>query len=285
MKALPISVVIASVGGDQLFYTIDSIVNAEFVPAEIIICLPPAVFIDHINSNVVNIRLVNSDLKGQVKQRIFAYQFCTYEIVMQSDDDIYYDPQSFYMMYEELRKIGTGAVLAPFLYDFKSRDRVTKVQSGLTGLFKNIFDSFISLTPWGVEKMGKISKIGLGYGVDANLICQEEVFEVSWLPGACSMCFKKDLILKDYYPFPGKAFGEDILQSLKRSQIGIKMYILPGCKAYLTEMADQKLDRKSLISYLRAHRFILKEVNGNVIFFYIWAFIYFIKTICVRAID
>lgn len=279
MKILPISVVIASVGGKQLFKTLDSLINSEFVPIEIVVSLPPKVKISKIKTDLTAIKIVNSDVKGQVKQRIFAYQFCTSEFILQSDDDIYYSELCLKKMFDTLNSMGQGVVIGPVFMNFSTQNVITKFQSGLRGLLKNIFDLCICLAPWGTKKMGKISKIGIGYGVDVNLIDNEMPFEVSWLAGGCSMSYKSDVISEDYYPYSGKAFGEDILQSLERKRLGLKMYILPGCKAYFLDMADCKLDSKSLISNIRAQRLILEKINGNIIFFYIWALIFYIKTI------
>jgi glycosyltransferase involved in cell wall biosynthesis len=282
MKILPISVVIASVGGKQLFRTLDSILNSEFVPIEVVVSLPPKVKICKIKTDLTAIKIINSDVKGQVKQRIFGYQFCTSEFILQSDDDIYYSPLCLKKMFDALNSMGKGIVVGPILMDYSSQNVITIFQSGFRGFLKNIFDSCICLAPWGIKKMGKISKIGLGYGVDVNLIDKETPFEVSWLPGGCSMSHRSDVILEDYYPYSGKAFGEDILQSLKRKKLGLKMYILPWCKGYLTDMANCKLDSKSMISNIRAHRLILEKIDGNIIFFYIWALFFYIKTIIFR---
>jgi len=274
MNVLPVSVVIASLGGDQLFITVDSLIKGKFIPNEIVISLPPGVSIEPITSNNTSIKIVNSTDMGQVKQRLFAYGHCSCEIVMQSDDDVYYDHLCLQHFYKKIAILGPGNVLGPIFYDLATGERVVKFKSGMKGLFKNLYDTLICMAPWGERKMGTISKIGLAYGVDVSLIEEDKLYEVSWLPGGCSLSFKKDIITQDYYPFSGKAFGEDVLQSIKRSQLGQKMYIVPNCNASLLTPPTQNLDAKSIRANIRAHRFVLKRINGNSLFFCAWALIY-----------
>ena len=274
MNVLPLSVVIASLGGDHLLKTVNSLINGKSVPNEIIISLPPGVTMEPITSIDTLIKIINSPNKGQVKQRLFAYGYCSFEIVMQSDDDVYYDHLCIQHFYEEIMILGPGNVLGPIFYDLSTGERVVKFKGGLKGLFKNLYDTLICMAPWGERKMGKISKIGLAYGVDVSLIKEKKPYEVSWLPGACSLSYKKDIITQDYYPFSGKAFGEDVLQSIKRSQLGQKMYIIPSCNASLSTPITQNLDTKSVRANIKAHRFVLERINGNSLFFCAWALIY-----------
>jgi hypothetical protein len=274
MNVLPVSVVIASLGGEQLTITVDSLINGKFIPNEIVISLPPGASINPINSNNTSIKIINSPDKGQVKQRLFGYGHCSCEIVMQSDDDVYYHHLCLQYLYKQIILLGPGNVLGPIFYDLSTGERVVKFKGGLRGFFKNLYDTFICMAPWGEKKMGAISKIGLAYGVDVSLIEDNKLYEVSWLPGGCSLSFKKDIITQDYYPFSGKAFGEDVLQSIKRSQLGQKMYIVPNCNASISTPITQNLDAKSIRSNIRAHRFVLKRINGNSLFFCAWALIY-----------
>ena len=161
MNVLPVSVVIASLGGDQLFITVDSLIKGKFIPNEIVISLPPGVSIEPITSNNTSIKIVNSTDMGQVKQRLFAYGHCSCEIVMQSDDDVYYDHLCLQHFYKKIAILGPGNVLGPIFYDLATGERVVKFKSGMKGLFKNLYDTLICMAPWGERKMGTISKIGL----------------------------------------------------------------------------------------------------------------------------
>ena len=54
-----------------------------------------------------------------------------------------------------------------------------------------------------------------------------------YAPGGCVMHYKKNLILKDYYGFAGKAYAEDILHSyyLFKKNVSIKFSIKARVKA------------------------------------------------------
>ena len=49
--------------------------------------------------------------------------------------------------------------------------------------------------------------------------------EVDWIPGGCVIHRKENLLLFDYFPFKGKAFYEDVIQSIYLRKSGVKLLI------------------------------------------------------------
>src|ERR1700753_3022901 len=89
-----ISVVIATLGGDSLSGTIASLMNGSKPPAEILICIPAAHAgkVSALASDVV--KIIPTEVKGQVKQRAFGFTQAKYPLVMQLDDDILFEKET-----------------------------------------------------------------------------------------------------------------------------------------------------------------------------------------------
>jgi hypothetical protein len=83
-----ITVVIATLGGDSLASTIQSLNSGTIVPAEILVCVP----VENV-SKVAYLQggttsFVKTDFRGQVAQRIAGFRRASNELVMQLDDDL-----------------------------------------------------------------------------------------------------------------------------------------------------------------------------------------------------
>ena len=84
-----ISVIIATLGGKSVISTVNSINNGSIIPNEILICIPKE-FIENafINLQYDNVKIVETNEKGQVIQRIKGFNLAIYEYVLQIDDDV-----------------------------------------------------------------------------------------------------------------------------------------------------------------------------------------------------
>lgn len=71
---------------------------------------------------------------------------------------------------------------------------------------------------------GKIDRSGTPIGVDADIADMDGI-DVEWLAGGCVMHRKENLVLDNYFPFKGKAFGEDVIHSIILRSKGIKLFI------------------------------------------------------------
>jgi hypothetical protein len=90
-----------------------------------------------------------------------------------------------------------------------------------------------------------------GNGCYKNL---KDSTKVEWTLGGCLMHKKKNLILKNYYPFLGKSFFEDVMHSLEIKSKGVDLYLIKNASAYCKREESIK-NFNDLINYLRAVKF------------------------------
>ena len=114
-KRLPISLVIATLGGDVLISTITRLNQGEGVPAEILICIPEdeAVHADCVAA-IANVHVIKTKCRGQVAQRAVGLSKASYPYVMQFDDDVILPINTLKVLFETLLAKGPGNVVAPF---------------------------------------------------------------------------------------------------------------------------------------------------------------------------
>ena len=273
---LPISIIIATIGSEILHKTIASILDGDSIPTEIIIILPPGRSVNIKNTNnKCDLKIVNSPKKGQVSQRAFGFQFCSQEFILQADDDIYFDKNSISTLFEKIIAMKEGIVLSPILYYYDTRECGVRYRKNLMGVINSVLDVIFSGARYSEAKMGTISPIGVSFGVDDKLM-KSDMLPVDWVPGI-ALCRKDDLITFDYYPFGGKAYGEDVIHSILWKKKGLNLYILKTSIVYLyTEhMVLKKESLASLYSdyfdRLNAAFYILKIIQGSKPRFFIWA--------------
>lgn len=252
-----ISVVIATLGGESLSQTIDVLMQGDLVPREILICIPAAHAYKaaHLVNDVV--KVITTEVKGQVKQRAYGFSLVQHPLVVQLDDDILLEPGTLLRLAGYLFQLGSGNAIAPVYYN---RDTHTCIHALQNGFVKNCFDVLVCGAPWGKAKMGVVTSIGLNYGVD-DAFCKEELKQVDWLPGACVMCYKEDLVTEDFFPFTGKAYSEDIYQSYYRKQKGVSLWVATKLRAYidqpLLEFGKEAIEKK-----IRIRRKYVHMING-----------------------
>jgi glycosyltransferase involved in cell wall biosynthesis len=281
-KIMPISVIIASLGGDSLFKTLHSINSGLYRPKEIIVSLPPKTKIK-INKKYQNsIKIVNSINKGQVTQRSFGFKFCTQDYVMQADDDIIFQNDTIFYLYKNIKQLGKKNVVGPIYKSIKFNKNITEIKTGLSGFLISLYHKFICMAPWSAKRMGYLTKIGLGYGVDPSQLKSTEPFEVTWLNGGCVMCHKEDLILENYFPFEGKAYFEDTIHAILWLKNKNRLWVLPESICFLEQYNYLMDDLNSYIERFKIHKFVVKMLNGNFVLLYIWKLLFLIKFMFLR---
>ena len=252
-----LSVVIATLGGDCLQQTIQSLISGSVVPDEILICIPDTHAHNAISLSSDIVKVIATEVKGQVKQRAYGFTKVNYPLVLQLDDDILLEKDTLKDMVTHLSNLGKGNVLAPVYYGQNSGLCIHSLQNGFT---KNLFDYFICAAPWGVNKMGVVSKIGLNYGVD-DKYCNETLKTCEWVPGGCVLSFREDLVLQDFFPFTGKAYCEDIYHSFYRKQAGTKLWIVPSIKVFIEE-PEPEFSPAAVEKVIAIRRTFLKLIKG-----------------------
>jgi glycosyltransferase involved in cell wall biosynthesis len=252
------SIVIASLGGGSLDITLDSIINGSYVPHQIIVVLPPHIDFSNRLQQIrgVKIHYYNSLDKGQVVQRLFGLTKAHGKIVIQSDDDIKFHVNCLRDLVEVLSKLGNKNAIAPMLYDETTFAPLANYVLGKPTLLRRII-FFIHGVSFFNDKLGNISKAG--YAFLPILYENQDSYEVQWLPGGVVASWRDDLILKNYFPFSGKAYCEDLFNSIERSKSGIKQIIYRNIYAYTRSalpmtIGDILADHKVRINLVRFWR-------------------------------
>ena len=247
-----ISVIIATLGGESLISTVNSINNGSIIPNEILICIPKE-FIENIfiNFQYDNVKIIETNEKGQVIQRINGFNLAIYEYVLQIDDDVILDYNCLEQLYNSLTQSDPFTSISPCLYTIKTN--LSVYRSSSKNLNKYILRPFYYLLINGFRgyKQGSITLAGTQIGIDPNNF-KDNLIKSEWLPGGCVLHNKNNLVLKNYFPFNGKAYMEDLYHStiLKRNKINL--YINKQAIAYIDDPRDEQLTfsswRKEIIN-------------------------------------
>jgi hypothetical protein len=267
----PLTVVIATLGDDCLKNTIKSLNQGLVIPSEILIAIPENESQKVLNLPFDNVKIIITECRGQVQQRLEAFKQAKYDFVLQLDDDVEIDKYAIIIMLRMLRGLGPGNAIGPSFYDPYTLKSLHKFEVGFVGFLKSLNAFLFSSASWGVNRQGKISDIGIGFGVDPKQT-NRELHEVDWLPGGCVLNFKQDLIMENYFPLPGKAFAEDIIHSLLRSSRNINHFIaIPAI--IKTGVDEDNHSWESLKIELKARLHVVKILHANRFRLVIWGLI------------
>lgn len=275
----PLSVVIATLGGEVLRSTLDMLNSGGQQPAEILVCIPEREAASQNGFGHGNVRLVVIPCRGQVKQRAYGLALAQQPFVMQMDDDILIRPNSVQALLDALRHLGAGNVVSPLYRHKASNEYITHYSKGLKGWLSDLHASLLCAAPWGARRMGRLTPAGIGFWVDRELI-GDEPFETEWLPGGCAICRKEDLILDDYYPFPGKAFSEDLIHSVFWRRKGARLWAVPTVDCH-TDIEPMPFVWRQMKSDLRAHAYVARMTGGACWRPYVW-FVFYLALQTVR---
>jgi hypothetical protein len=272
-RELPISVVIATLGGDVLKNTIAHLNQGEGVPAEIMICIPEdeADNADCVTA-ISNVHVIKTLCRGQVAQRAVGLAMATQPYVMQFDDDVILPPVTLKVLYETLLAKGRENVVAPFFRLHPTGEEGTRYTEGLIGLLRNCHASLVCGSQFGIKRLGKISSSGIGFGVPMSA-GDQRVVESEWLPGGIALCHKADLITYDYYPFPGKAFSEDLIHSILWRKQGCHLWTVLDVSAMI-DVTIESFVWKSVMGRYRAYAYVAELAGGSVWYTRLWLAFY-----------
>jgi len=220
-KTVSVTVVIATLGGETLYKTISKINKGTIIPEEILICIPTEEASNLKNISLKNARVIKTECRGQVAQRIEGFKNASCSYVMQLDDDISLEKDCIEHLISVFESHGNNIAVAPSFINIKTGQSVYKKPE------RNIIVE--SILYWFMNGLsgyepGRIDKSGTPVGIDANNTDMEEL-DVEWLAGGCVMHRKENLVLDNYYPYKGKAFGEDVIHSIILRNKGIKLLI------------------------------------------------------------
>lgn len=230
-----VSVVIPTLGGPTLSNTIEQLNRGTLIPSEILICIPEALAHKVSHFSYANIKIIKTSFGGQVRQRAYGFQLITEQYVLQLDDDLELHETCLQTLVECIGSKSNVSVSPTLL------DRFTHKPSSYMKKPDSSSGFFYKLLLWIVNgkdgyQPGVISKAGVNMAYSAEAI---EDYEVEWLPGGCSLHTKANLVLENYYPYPGKAFAEDIFQSAILRKKGIRLYHCPQAVCSLDNSSSQ----------------------------------------------
>jgi GT2 family glycosyltransferase len=271
----PLSVVIATLGGESLVSTIKRLNQGSVRPNEILVCIPFSELLTLDLIKYENVRIISTPYRGQVAQRAYGFSQAKYEFVLQLDDDMSVDANCLELLREALRALGPNAVVSPALINEATGRSIyehPKNPRFLLTIYFWIMNGKLGYKP------GSIDKAGSAIGIDPTLT-NSRFIEVEWLAGGCVLHRRKNLVLEDFWGRPGKAYCEDVLHSYLLRQSGLKLFIDTRARCELEVMKQSKLTFsdfwKDFSRDYSARRYCMKRICGVTIRMYIYYFIRF----------
>lgn len=262
-----ISVVIASLGGESLLRVIDCLKEQTIKLTEIIVVVP--VTEDTvIKSNLTELKrrsvlVIQTQEKGQVSQRSVGLSQASGSIIIQLDDDVEFNKGTIKELVDAHIYLGPDSVIGPALYSTKTRQYIFHRSSFLSELVHRFLSGHRP-----EQRSGKLTDFGIGYGVDLPLVVGPYT-PVEWLPGAAVLCSKSTLVKDNYFPFPGRAYSEDLIHSFLWRQRGGKMYFCARTRMFMDHDADN-FDWAAITGELKAKMCLVRLMQGSQVKLFIW---------------
>ena len=278
---LPISIVIPTLGRKHLILCLKKINEGSHLPKEVLIVIPK----ESINKKnnlksifrKINIKVILSNKKNQVHQRILGFKKSKCKYVMQLDDDVWLSKKCLYRLYEFIKGQNNVAV-AP-----KYSDKIL-----LSNIYKKPNNFILKFYHWLLNSNkgyapGTISLSGYNYGEESRNFGSKSH---EWLAGGAVMHVKKNLILNNYYKFNFKrSLCEDILHSLLLREKGIKLIKLFSAKANSAESSRINNENnffnifQNMYNEFLVRKYINKKFKLSLVRLYIFYFIYFLRIV------
>lgn len=246
LQPYPLTVVIATLGGDSLKGTIKALNRGSIVPSEILVCIPVNEVHKVQNFSYRNVKVLVTDCRGQVAQRATGFRNASHDVVMQLDDDILVDEHCIEHLLKTLKILGTEVAVAPSLMSLSTGKSVYK-QPERNKIILKVY--YWLMNGSAGYQPGRIDKSGSAVGIDPKNV-NNETFDVEWLPGGCVMHYRKNLVLENYYPFEGKAYYEDIVHSYHLRSKGIGLKVVAGARCWLEPIPASSYGHREYLRYL-----------------------------------
>lgn len=256
LRQIDLTVVITTLGGDKLSGTLECLKKSTVRVSKIFLCIPHE-FEQRVwqYGSLDSVVIIPTNEKGQVVQRIAGFKSVTTRLVLQLDDDIYFEPDSVERIYQAALELGPGHAVGGTI---NRKDDILGRSNRVVNFFKLVRRRLLKLLAEApvadIERSGRYSKFTWCQPVRCDPFSKDAVF-VDFLPGGFCVSWRSDLVLENYFPIKGKAYKEDLLHSFERSKKGIKHAVLPSV-IITTEEDQSPLSYKDFISEFRANRMI-----------------------------
>lgn len=258
-----VSVVIATLGGDAVWETIDHLNRGTLVPAEIVICIPEAEAHRVQGRTIPNVKVLVTAVRGQVAQRARGFQTAQSPLVLQLDDDILLDRDCLERLVAFMGD-ETNLAVGPELYD-KGTGRYRSFLAR-HGSRAGVGESILYWVINGRDgyQPGQIGRAGVNMGVPES----GDYRDLAWLPGGCVLHRRDELELSDFYPFPGKAFAEDLFHSTLLTRKGVRLARCGSARCRVDATSSQATSvvrtAQDYMEYSRRMVFLARQTNRNV---------------------
>lgn len=249
-----ISVVIPTLGGPSLEPTIAALNAGTVVPAEIVICVPQREATGLRAFAAPNVRVLATTTRGQVPQRAEGFAHAAHPFVLQLDDDLIVAPDCVARLVASLARFEHNTAVSPALVDAATGESVYRMARR-----RPFVDRLNAWLAGGAPTPGRILGSGGAVGVDA-VRGEREYYDVDWLPGGCILHHRENLVMENFFPFPGKAFCEDIIHSHHLTQRGVRLVIDARARVAVdvpSPAVPFREFRRELVADLRARRYFL----------------------------
>lgn len=259
-----LTVVIATLGGDSLQATLETLNRGSKVPTEILVCIPAQEAPRVLSVTCPNLRVVVTSCRGQVAQRAVGFQQAAGPLVLQMDDDMLVAPDCVERLVETLALCGPKAAVAPALMDLHSGCPVYRKPD--RPVLLQMLYYWLMNGPAGHEP-GKLNRAGDPVGIDpAAAAAGQRIHDVEWLPGGCVMHFQPNLVFDNFFPFSGKAFCEDLIHShlLRAKGVRLVVDVAAVCKLELVHASASGVGEflRNLRADFRARRYFM-QLSGR----------------------
>ncbi len=267
---LPISVVIATLGGVALEQTIAGLLAGSSRPAEILVCIPEFVRPQAQVAEGGIVRIIRTPFGGQVAQRAAGLVLAREDHVLQLDDDMVVPNAGLENLWQLSLAAGAGTAVAPALIDSATGHYLASYGHGCRALARSLAAWMIGGARWGSARMGTIGSAGIPYGVDPRLAAGATLLETQWLPGGAVLCRREDLVTEAYFPFQGKAYSEDVIHSILWKRRGVRLYVAPDV-AFGTAIGPAKpASLAQLAAERRARAYAIRLMGGSTVRGWLW---------------
>ncbi|MDP2127586.1 MAG: hypothetical protein Q8K97_09410 [Pseudohongiella sp.] len=228
---------------------------------EILICIPEQEIGRVAVLSAPNVKVVVTTCRGQVAQRAYGLKLALYPYVLQMDDDITLKSDTLLSLCQALELIGPRTAISPSYRHCRTWASMAVYKKGVKGFLQNCVATVICGAHWGIGRMGTVAPCGTAYGIDPELCNDHDSVAVEWLPGGCVLCFKQDLVTENYFPFPGKAYCEDVIHSVLWRRNGVSLFVLPKIDCYIDDVIAID-DSRAIKADYRARKYLV-ALNGG----------------------
>ncbi len=282
-----ISVVIATLGNPTILDTINSLNSGTIFPDEILLCIPKSYSNNLISySNIKNVKIIETEITGQVGQRAVGFLNAICDYVLQIDDDVVLEKNCLEILLLFMRKAQNSIAISPVLVTKNFNLSVYRSSRNFVKkyFFKPIYYFLINGTK--LYRPGTVTSAGTQIGIDP-FSYQIEMIPTEWLPGGCVLHNKKNLILYNFYPFEGKAYLEDLYHSYFLSLKSIKFFIIKSAVAKIVDPRDEiQYNLKKYFKELRkdytARKYFIEMSKRNKLNLNIYYFLEILKIIILK---